>query len=997
MAEVLDIIHKLSYDVDPGGIHSVSQEFNKQIAQLAVLQKTLASLESQYKKTGFTQLNKEIANTKKQIDELTTSIGKEYVANEKLQEQFQQQIGTINELGSRERELIRLRNASTDPKRISEYNKQLLNVRSQMISLNRATVSSITGVSQLEFAGAQLLREAPAFTYSIQTGILALSNNIPILVDQIRAAQAAGQTATQIFRTLGSAIFGVTGLITLAVSVFTIFGDKIFSSSKSVESLAKESDNLTESLVKQIDALNKYNKDLSNSVDNGTDAIKRNIDIVKAKGVVDGEVFEQNRKIFDEEQNLRKKQLQDLEKDLRTYEQAQIAVNNLGGAGALLMPSSGVRTTGPSGSTTISREVIDVVKKIQDEAKKSGVDFNDALIQRQKELTEQIKENSNQIESENIEFTSKIREQEYQLSVQLFDKIRSLRDEQNKLRIADEIETSKKIRSEIDIERDIALSSLDKEIETARKNGILSTSIQALFSRQRQLIISNANIEFENTNRDFLRRLVVQEQEFNISMQRMAVEAAQTRLKLLQDDEMDTLNARLRISELSTRLALDENSKAYDAALEQARLLGEDTSTITQNYLEKQAQITAEGINNNTKAFEEAYKDRVNIIRIYGRYETEAIQDTANDVISYYLTQYENDDISYRAYRSKKLKAQYEADTASLQQQLRTQERELTEAEEFERKISSVEGVSDADRSAASNRTVQARSSVSRTRGQIADRGNVSGFQRFVLGDAAYSMDIEQRRIEVINSVADAYSDLATTAVNAYGMILEAQQNALDREVSIRQQRVQMALEIADRGNTEALKQEQEALNASVEEQRKAAITQQAINSALTISNALVAVAKAAAQGGGFGSIAAVLAVIGALATGYAAVQSFSNANNNQFWTGGFTPEGGKYQPVGTVHAGEFVANQETTKKYRRELAAMHNGTYPLMPAQPKIFSGGDGYATKGELIGIAAKLDGVTEAIEGLSFRAENRVDGSGVNQLVETQVKIRQRQWRR
>lgn len=46
------------------------------------------------------------------------------------------------------------------------------------------------------------------------------------------------------------------------------------------------------------------------------------------------------------------------------------------------------------------------------------------------------------------------------------------------------------------------------------------------------------------------------------------------------------------------------------------------------------------------------------------------------------------------------------------------------------------------------------------------------------------------------------------------------------------------------------------------------------------------------------------------------------------YQVGGFTPSGRNTDAVGVVHANEFVANAPTTRKYRPELEAMHNGTY---------------------------------------------------------------------
>ncbi|AAZ18315.1 possible pore-forming tail tip protein [Psychrobacter arcticus 273-4] len=55
------------------------------------------------------------------------------------------------------------------------------------------------------------------------------------------------------------------------------------------------------------------------------------------------------------------------------------------------------------------------------------------------------------------------------------------------------------------------------------------------------------------------------------------------------------------------------------------------------------------------------------------------------------------------------------------------------------------------------------------------------------------------------------------------------------------------------------------------------------------------------------------------------------------YQTGGFTATGRDSDPAGLVHANEFVANAPTTRKYRPELEAMHNGTYDRQSSAPNI------------------------------------------------------------
>lgn len=256
---------------------------------------------------------------------------------------------------------------------------------------------------------------------------------------------------------------------------------------------------------------------------------------------------------------------------------------------------------------------------------------------------------------------------------------------------------------------------------------------------------------------------------------------------------------------------------------------------------------------------------------------------------------------------------------------------------------------------------------------------------------------LKEDRLEQLREYADYFDQIISMAGQAWSQIIAVQQEALNQEISIRQERVRLALEIADRGNTDALKREQEALNEAYQQQRKYAQQQQAINAALTISNALVAVAKAAGQTG-VGAIAAVPAVLAALIAGYGVATSMSRSqvqSAGQFYTGGYTGDGGKYEPAGQVHRGEFVFDKETTSKYRPMFEAIHRGQPVMMEARPKHYGSGSGYATQKEMSVLGKKLDGVIGAISGLSFKAENRVDGAGVNQIVQAQMRIKQRQW--
>ena len=80
-----------------------------------------------------------------------------------------------------------------------------------------------------------LTREAPAFAVSMQTGFLALSNNIPIFFDQIKLLiaknqelKAGGKETVSVLKQLGRSFFSIGTLISTSVTLLTLYGDKLF-------------------------------------------------------------------------------------------------------------------------------------------------------------------------------------------------------------------------------------------------------------------------------------------------------------------------------------------------------------------------------------------------------------------------------------------------------------------------------------------------------------------------------------------------------------------------------------------------------------------------------------------------------------------------------------------------------------------------------------------------------------------------------------------------
>lgn len=111
----------------------------------------------------------------------------------------------------------------------------------------------------------QITRELPAFTYSMQTGFMAVSNNIPMFVDQINnikqanaALIAQGQPVKSVFSQLASSLFSWQTALSLGVTILTVYGEKIFNFITGIKDTKEELDKLAKSQKELNDLRDKY-------------------------------------------------------------------------------------------------------------------------------------------------------------------------------------------------------------------------------------------------------------------------------------------------------------------------------------------------------------------------------------------------------------------------------------------------------------------------------------------------------------------------------------------------------------------------------------------------------------------------------------------------------------------------------------------------------------------------------------------------------------------
>lgn len=154
------------------------------------------------------------------------------------------------------------REATNAGKRLEEETKAIYD---QMIRLQEATGKHTLSVGNykrvwdgLGFSITQVVRELPAAAVSANTFFLAISNNLPMVVDEIKKFRQEGATIPQTIAKITRSIFSWNTALVLILTAFSMFGRDILDW---IGNLFKSEDALTSML----DALEAIDKELENS------------------------------------------------------------------------------------------------------------------------------------------------------------------------------------------------------------------------------------------------------------------------------------------------------------------------------------------------------------------------------------------------------------------------------------------------------------------------------------------------------------------------------------------------------------------------------------------------------------------------------------------------------------------------------------------------------------------------------------------------------------
>lgn len=713
-------------------------------------------------------------------------------------------------------------------------------------------------------------------------------------------------------------------------------------------------------LTKQVDKFTDLSKSIDLYFDAGENAYKEQVDAIKAKGVIEDKVFNSQKDNLEAEQALRGQQIQGLQLVQDKYAKIRDIFLQYDKGGDLGAVRKGIGQLGlsPQEVKDFNLQVDEYLKARLKLSSKDRGNFklseNDDLFKKQADIQGKITATGNEIKNAQTAFDSNIDRQVFEKKKQLQAEQRQDDETYRQLKEKEDINSVDKIVRDTQAKYAAMLKAID--LDAAKTlNAVGAEAFKKLapfFNALRKTIRGERTQDTANQTFEFNRSQFFTE-EANTAAQ-SAANAVQSRFA--SDFGVHDFDKLAKAQDEQRKSELDAASNAFIQLREKYIQSGQSTVDIEKQYAGQVEQIE-----------QASYARRLQLAGEYYDKLSAAIEATAKLALTNASTGILNGrrGLFGRSNKQQLAEGASKVNTANL---------EIPLAEDTLRKDNEA-----AINAATSDETQVATDAGIKDAQKLADARN-----KLAVGNK----EIHDAKVEQIKQEITAFDSLVSSTQKGYEVISQARQRDLDREISVRTQRIDMAYKLAERGNTQALAQEQKALDTAQAQKRAAAIQEQEVNAALTVSRLIAGIAAAVAEDNA-GALVIIPLILAAAATGFAEASAITAAEQKKFFKGGFTGEGGKYESAGEVHKGEFVFDKETTTRHREFFEAIHRGYDPFPVMTLPKYSSSNTMAVN--VKGIEDRLD----VIAGKSVKVEQNVDKRGVHQIVVEQSKAHRRMY--
>lgn len=494
-----------------------------------------------------------------------------------------------------------------------------------------------------------------------------------------------------------------------------------------------------------------------------------------------------------------------------------------------------------------------------------------------------------------------------------------LLDAQNAAARQDEDQLRKTAQDNLQAE----LNAIDKEVRQGKLTGNQGNLLKNLL---RQI----NDVELTEELDEFRRKTVDAQQAIEDEIFNLRLENGQRRAELLRDQlereaAIIQVESRKQFEELENarRQALDENDQAFRDGLISEGQAERNAVRIREIYEQLFLTLAQETTRRQEELAVLAFERGQQLVKDLFQPSFVILSEAATAQIQKITETFVRGRISYERYQKEITRITAAESQKRIELQI-TETNQLLQGVEMRLKAEQ-----DPQRRAELQREVlRLREQIAQLRRQLAE------------GEAQETQRGRQEFDEKVQRIADyaaAVGSLVQSVVSFWAMANEAEQRSLDRSIALQEKRVEAATRIAERGNAEYLRMEEDRLNALRVQQENAARRQLAINAILQASQALVAftgaIAQASATGGVLGAIAAAGAIVALLASGFAIVQQLQPETQElkegtTFVKRGRAPKGDDTIPA-MLNEGEAVIPTDRNQEYNDAVKAIYNKSIP--------------------------------------------------------------------
>jgi len=996
MAEIIEVITKLSVEVGNNApLQAQLDAFKKQAEAIEDLRKKKELLERQSAKDTDTErvkrAKKAIDDLNKSIDTQTKQLTKQVQQSPLIQNALTRELGIIEQLTDKINDLKQARERQTSVEATKGITAEIEVLKKELADLTSPEQNIIE-----QLFGDSFKDEAAGAVRGLLQGI-GLGTGLSIIPGVVDA---------------------LTGLITYELSLNQQSRDLL----EVNEKLAGSFEALGDSILQVVEDQEKLDILRKSSFATSVDGLKRTEEAAKAAGVVNGEVAKAEQTNFEAAQKRRAAELSDAkqaEQAINTFREKVKDLQLIGGQD--VEESILTRILPDKQRIQIAKDLFAEISKISlpekekeqfrldlADAVKQRVSFRDVLLRVEREYGVKLEEQRQsvldkeaEIEQARIEFVAKRNAAIFQLNKKLNQEISADNDKYLLDEIARREKTAQNIEESFNIQGAAAVRALNLELDAAEKAGTATAEVRAKFDIRFDNLVRDNEAKKLEAIRLFNEQQLHEQQKLNQELLSEELAHANQQLQLLTGvDLQQNLELRNNVADKELQVQRAANSAQYDEQV--------------QSLNKRRAELEKQGLTE-TAEYQQLLDDLSRIYTIYQQKqqdeESAAQVKRINNIKQGYA-----DIIAEVQRQTAQLNASVAKGFSEEQLAISGKGGGGFFGRDFKNRLATLRNIGVQERVnieqntqlriAAQNRLEQANKA---REGATTPEGIKAAQEQVDLAiteldrlDAAINasntkINDSTRNITVayVSAFADAFTQITQIAAQGYNTLNTYRLQDLDREIQAREQRVSAAIALTEKGNTQVLDIETKALRAAQIEQRKSAQQQQAVNSALQLSYALLAVAKAAAEGGGIASIATVAAAVGAIVSGYGLVRGLDRSSQLEGFKDGVV--GYKGKGTGTsdsnlvrISAGESIMTEAATRRNKPLLEAMNKG-YSLAPAN---YMGSHG--TRSDIDGLRSEMRAVREAVEGQKLSVRNTIDERGVALITERQMRKDRVKWK-